>query len=285
MGTIFRAACLLLVLGTTNPAGAQDFLSLDAFEDTFIREFRLRTSDIIVRKVDTLHLEVQTREGKTIQIFLDNAYKNYQTSPESKTEIIAEHISVLLKTIPGVEAPVDITRIVPVIKHKDFLSTSPDGEWADARLAMAHEPFVADLVILFAEDSELSTRYMGEGILADSGFPTSGRRAKAIDNLKAVLPKVEARGRDGIFLLSTGSGYGASLVLFDEFWRSQQLPVKGELVVAIPSRDILVVTGSKDKEGLERMGRIVSDVMENEAYTITDRLLVYRDGQFVPFGN
>lgn len=290
MKTVLRTAWLIVVLAAAFPAGAQDLLSHDAFADAFIAELHVQAPDLDVRKVDTLHLEAEGPEGEAFQIFLDNAYRNYNADPHSQKDILVSHIAALLESQSALNEPVNLSRIVPVIKDVSFVremretalaSGGSEEEWQPP----AHEPYNADLLILFAEDTDVSVRYLNQEHLKEIDFPTADRRAKSIKNLKALLPKIEAQGADGTYMLSAGGYYEASLLLFDDIWQSGQLPVKGELVVAVPARDILVITGSDDPAGLEIMGRIVSDVIANATYTITDQLFVYRDGRFIRFSH
>ena len=64
---------------------------------------------------------------------------------------------------------------------------------------------------------------------------------------------------------------------------SGQIKVEGDIVVAVPARDVLLVTGSQSREGLKAVRAAVADVMKG-GYALTDTLFVYRGGKFVRFG-
>ena len=47
-------------------------------------------------------------------------------------------------------------------------------------------------------------------------------------------------------MLKAGGDYEASLLLFDDIWRDGQVKVDGDIVVAVPAKDVLLVTGSNN---------------------------------------
>jgi uncharacterized protein YtpQ (UPF0354 family) len=54
-------------------------------------------------------------------------------------------------------------------------------------------------------------------------------------------------------------------------------------VIAVPARDLLLVTGSQDRAGLEKVRALARKVLAEGSYTLTDQLFVWRGGKFVPF--
>jgi uncharacterized protein YtpQ (UPF0354 family) len=59
--------------------------------------------------------------------------------------------------------------------------------------------------------------------------------------------------------------------------------IKGEVVVAVPTRDVLLVTGSEDTDKLTKMKQIVQEAFSKGSYRLTTRLFVYRNGLFDVF--
>jgi uncharacterized protein YtpQ (UPF0354 family) len=94
---------------------------------------------------------------------------------------------------------------------------------------------------------------------------------------------MERHGNNGFYMMSAGGYYEASLLLLDWIWRDVRMVVKGDIVVAIPTRDVLLVTGSQDPEGLAKVKQIVADASNRGTYRLTSKLFVYRDGRFDEF--
>ncbi|HTR40776.1 MAG TPA: DUF1444 family protein, partial [Pseudomonadales bacterium] len=80
-----------------------------------------------------------------------------------------------------------------------------------------------------------------------------------------------------------GGDYEASLLLFDGIWNGIKNEVRGNVIAAIPTRDLLIVTGSEDPEGLQRMKKIIEDATTKGSYRLTKKLFVYREGKFNEF--
>jgi hypothetical protein len=84
-------------------------------------------------------------------------------------------------------------------------------------------------------------------------------------------------------MLTAGGNYEASLLLLDSIWSGLEKEVIGEVVVSVPTRDLLVVTGSGDSAGLERIKRLAKDASGRLSYRLTPKLFVYRNGKFEEF--
>jgi len=105
-------------------------------------------------------------------------------------------------------------------------------------------------------------------------------RSLACENLKRLLPKIEYHGTNGLYMVTAGGNYEASLLLLDSIWHGGQMEVQGDIVVAIPTRDLLLVTGSKDARGIEKVKQMVKKATSRGAYRLIPQLFVYRNGKF-----
>ena len=83
--------------------------------------------------------------------------------------------------------------------------------------------------------------------------------------------------------VKAGGNYEASLLAVPDFWSKGQFKVDGEIVVAIPARDHLLITGSRNAEGLAKLREVAARVAQDIPQRITDTLFVFRDGRFVEF--
>jgi uncharacterized protein YtpQ (UPF0354 family) len=172
---------------------------------------------------------------------------------------------------------------VPLIKDRKWLA---ELQTAFRRQDAAQQPVFDDLnealVVVYAEDSDNRTRYLSSG--EDLGVARSELRALAVANLLRILPKVEMRQHDDAFsMLTSHADYGASMLLIDHIWSSGQIKVDGEIVVAAPAKDVLLVTGSRNAVGLDAVRRIAQELAKGR-YGLIDTLFVYRGGRFVVFG-
>ena len=286
MKVTIHAVILLIAVSLAGPAeSAQETLSHKAFTELYVAALREQAPDVEARITGPLKLFVEWRDSGQHQIFLDNAYTQYETEPEDLEKILSTYITASLESMQPGDDDFDPARLVPVIKDRGYLDeirlslNSGDGGAED--LSLVHERYNDDLVILYAEDTPSNIRYFTEDAVEDLGLAESELRARAIENLRGLLPAIEMHGEDGTYMLTADGNYEASLLLFDDIWMSGQIEVRGDLVVAVPARDMLLVTGSEDPGGLELVRSLVAEVISSSAYRLTDRLFVYRDGQFL----
>ena len=263
-------------------------ISPEAFEELYIKELLRQMPNAEVRSVGEMELRIKRPGGKEFTAFLDNAYKRYLDEPELRDQILSQYVAGTMETAQSSGRKIDVSRIIPVIKNAGFLASirrtlKARGE-KNPVIEQAFDRYNDELVIMYAEDTNRNIRYLTDRALREAGLPKDRRRAAAVANLKALLPKIQVYGGKGIYALTAGGTYEASLLLFDRMWRSGKLKVKGELVAAIPARGVLVVTGSQDRAGLKRLRRVVAEEMGRGAYHLTSRLFVYRGGTFVSFG-
>ena len=238
---------------------------------------------VIVRD---LELKVTAADGRDSTSFLDNAYDTYKQDPKAKDDVIKRFVTAGLETIGTIRDGVDRTRIVPVIKDRPWLEETRQAlmsRGAKEVPEQVYEDFSPDLIILYAEDSPKNIRYLGPKDLELAKIERSELRALACTNLTRLLPKIERHGTNGFYMITAGGDYEASLLLLDPIWSGGQMEVRGDVVVAIPTRDLLLVTGSQNPQGIEKVKQMVKEASTGGSYRLTQKLFVYRNGRFGEF--
>lgn len=103
-------------------------------------------------------------------------------------------------------------------------------------------------------------------------------RRAALDNLDVACAELRVDGQPPALMLSFG-GLECSALLADEFWEELRHSVPGELVVGVPARDVVIVTSSLSRPGMEKVRRAVDRVFFAGGQHLLSRdLLVWRDG-------
>jgi uncharacterized protein YtpQ (UPF0354 family) len=154
---------------------------------------------------------------------------------------------------------------------------------AGAAAEQVIEELNEDLVIVYAEDTPQNIRYFGPDDLQKADVQKDKLRALAVENLRRILPPPHAVNGPLVSMLTAGSDYVPSLLLLDEIWNADKLGVEGEIVIAIPTRDVLLFTGSNNKEGVKKLRELAKKTAADGPYSLTDRLFVYRGGKFERF--
>lgn len=227
-----------------------------------------------------LELVLRRSDGSFTVISLVNVYGHYKADPKRLSEIIKVYVEGASRPARPVAAhKLDHTRIVPVVKDRAWLAELR-GQFAENKQDAVFDALGADLVIVYAEDSEKRTRYLSS--LEKLDVPRSELRALAIKNLVRILPKIEIRKHDDVFAMIAIGDYTTSLLLLDEMWSGGQIKFDGDLVIAAPARDVLLITGSRNSKAIEGLRGMARDLAKGP-YRLNENLYVYRNGSFAAF--
>jgi len=101
-----------------------------------------------------------------------------------------------------------------------------------------------------------------------------------VANLRRVLPDIELHEGPLVSMLTAGGTYEASLLLLEDLWAGDKPKVDGDYVVAVPSRDVLLITGSRNQEGLAKLRELAEEIATTGSYALTSELFIRRNGAF-----
>jgi uncharacterized protein YtpQ (UPF0354 family) len=275
-----KIALALLLLA---PVAAFADLSEAEFAARFMEHFSEADPALTIREEGALHLSVSADEKREITVYLDNAYSLYLQDTEALEEVLDLYVSSLLETLNKEEKPVSQSDIVPVVKDAawfDEVSKSMgDGEPPD----YVQAAFAAGLVVFYAEDTPNSIRYIDRSVFEEIGVDMASIEELAIENMLERLPEIEVVGAEGLFMLAAGGVYEASLLLVDDIWTDTNFPVQGDIVIAIPSRDVLLISGADETEKLEDLIELTRTIHAESPYALTTTLYVRRDDEWHKF--
>lgn len=257
----------------------------EAFSSAFVAALQRSAPTLDVDASVRMELRVKTARGERSTVFLGNAYSEYLSNPSATAmgEIIQRYVASFGSI--GKEHVLEPSNIVPVIKDRGWLEdmrdamTRTEGEGA----TQVFEDFNGKLVIVYAEDTPANTRYFSDAELTKIGLKRDNLRTLAIANLERILPEIQHDKGPKVSMLTAGADYVASLLLLDGLWTKVRSQVDGEIVVAVPSRDVLLFTGSNDAEGVEALQAMATEAVHSNRYRLTDTLFVYRGGKFEVF--
>jgi uncharacterized protein YtpQ (UPF0354 family) len=277
--------CLVLVGGCVLGWSQPSNLSPAAFTELYVEELRKAQPEFEADIEREMQVKITSPDGQAWTSFLNNAYESYEQAPETLDEVMDMYVSASVDTWSDAFSDLDRATIVPIIKDRPWLAESRHA-MALGGLSLAeqvYEDLNSELVILYARDSPKNITYLSVEQLDSAGIDRSTLRSLACANLKRLLPGIERHGENGIYMFMAGGAYEASLLLLDSIWNDPGLKVDGEPVVAIPARDLLFVTGSRNKQGLQTLRKWVAEASRTSTYRLTSELFVRRDGQFQVF--
>jgi uncharacterized protein YtpQ (UPF0354 family) len=276
LGVLFSVVAICVAI-------CAEMLTPPAFTQEFARALARTRPSAKVSVAGDLKLTIKETDGLVRNIQLNNAYNEYKLDPQRFDDLVAT-FSAIFSQSASKEAGLDRTRIIPVIKDRQWLDELHNTLKAKG-VAQQHlaDRFNDELVIVYAQDDPNRMRYLTTQ--EDFGLSREELRSLAIANLKRVLPKIEMGRVGDVALMSAGGNYEASLLLIDDIWSSGQIQVNGDIVVSIPTRDTLLVTGSRSRSGLKLVRELTAKFKAQGPYELTDTLFRYRDGRFTKFGS
>jgi uncharacterized protein YtpQ (UPF0354 family) len=243
---------------------------------------RLKNQVTGLELVSLSELEIKTKHnGKDLTHYLNNAYSEYVRETENPDEIFDRYIkSAMTLYQPKPEFSHD--KIVPNIKDwlylEELRKIQPNNE-----IEYVYEKYNDELYIFYAQDTEHSISYLVKENIEEYQIETTGLKEKAIKNLLNILPEIQSHGENGYFMLTAGGDYEASLILEESIWTKDNFNVNGEIVIGIPTRDLVLITGSENEEGIKRLKEIINEVNQTGNHLVSDKLFSWRNGKFEVF--
>lgn len=168
-----------------------------------------------------------------------------------------------------------VATILPVIVHAD--------DPRHHRVSVL-DPYFEDLLIAYSFGPPFGRRFLRWADLDGMRVTQRQLHRDAAANLDASLDRVQVYGMPPALMLSF-DGVESSLLLSEAFMDNLARSVPGDLVVGVPARDVVIVTGSQSRPGLAKARRAVDRVFfaGNQNLLLRD-LLVRRHGRWEMFG-
>jgi uncharacterized protein YtpQ (UPF0354 family) len=272
----------LYILGLSSPAVAQP-MSAMAFTQEYAKILSSEAPTLKVKIKGEMQLLLRDASGKETTAFLDNAYAAYVLNPKNRQEVITTYVHALLSS--SVDTPIDSTQIVPLVKDRPWLTEmqkSVKNRTGEQISENVYEILNNELVIIYAVDTPKNIKYLSPDDLLRLGIKKEELRGIAVSNLRKLLPDIKVHAGPHVSMITAGGDYEASLLLLEDTW-IEKVKVDGDIVVALPSRDLLFVTGSRDLIGLDKLREIANKAIKKVPYPLTEKLFVFRDGKFQLF--
>jgi uncharacterized protein YtpQ (UPF0354 family) len=222
--------------------------------------------------------------GSDYTHFPDNAYREYLTEPDSINQILAKFTQTANEVYKESKG-VNIKNVIPVIKSADFIDEVKElvGVTDSTKSSPVFEKYNDELLVVYAEDDEKSVRYFTQNEFNKLHISRDSLVVIALDNLNRILTKAERTGNDGRYMVTAGGTYESSMLLLNSFWSNKNFPVKGDIVIAIPNRDVLLITGSKDKSNLDWIRARAQESYDSGSYQVSSALFRWNGKKFSKF--
>jgi uncharacterized protein YtpQ (UPF0354 family) len=283
-------AALLLVVALLGLAGlrhgaAAAPLSREGFTQEFAKAYEVDQPGTKLRILGPLWLQIVDATGGVATVHLENAYMELRLDPAGFGEIIRRHVAAYASA--GSERhSIDRSHIVPIVKSRrwitDYAAIVKERGLGDEAVAV-HDELNTELVVVYAEDLEKTYRYLLPGDLKRLGLGGDDLSLLARENLSRLVPAPQVIAGPFASGIRVDGNYEASLLLYPEWWEDAPIKVDGDYVVAVPARDLLLVTGSNNQAGIAQIRELARQSVQKYSHAIVDTLFVFRDGRFTRF--
>jgi len=248
--------------------------SRDEFFLLYLKLIEERIQGATIEMLNDSTVQVRRPSGKELTVFMENAWIAYSGTPDGRRELLERYAAgMAADPVEGVEKE----RVVAMIKDSEYMSDfKPEHKPAAEHLR-------GDLWVIYSQDFPDRNVSLRLDRLEEVGIPISEARSLALDNLRRMLPDAQRHGDGPWFLLTAGGDYTASLLLFDQMWDELGASVEGDLVAVVPSRDVLLYTGSNSVQGLAAIRERAAKILATGNYLVSDTLIVRRDRKWEVF--
>ncbi|WP_299119264.1 DUF1444 family protein [uncultured Tenacibaculum sp.] len=247
------------------------------FAEKFFAKLKKKIKGLELVSINGLEVVTKFENSDNYQHFLNNSYAEYKNDPKDLKNIIEKYVFAS-KDIFLPKEPIKPNRIVPVIKDKRYLTES-SKIIENFENTHVFEKYNSELYIFYAEDKENSISYFTKEEYSELNIDFKSIKETAIKNLNSTISKIEKHGENGYFMLTAGGAYEASLILLD-IWNKENFPVNGNLIVGIPARDVVLITGTNDKENVEKLKKTINEINKTGDHIVSDKIFELKNGQF-----
>ena len=243
------------------------------FTQQFCAILKERLPSARASAVGTFVVEVTLADGRVLRADWSQHWPDCRSDPSGRAEAFGR----IAQSIVDLEASRGIRTeaIVPLIRDEGFLERSLRNAPGGTK-GIKSEHLAADLWIAYAEDAPNGWKYVPER--HPMGLPEL--RQRAIEHLRAIHKGVKRQQHGDCVMLTDEQYLAASLLLLDEIWESEAGHVGGDLVAAVPTRYILLFTGSDSEQGMASLKAAARDAGAGGTDPLSQALLIRRGGRW-----
>ncbi|HYH99607.1 hypothetical protein [Hyalangium sp.] len=214
---------------------------------------------------ERFHIQIPDAQGQQAQtIFLGNLYEEYRATPPERRDRVLRKITAIGR---APEFPISYaaarTALLPAVRPRTSfslleildldspLNTPRPTEW---------RPLGEVLAVAIVLDTPDAMKYLGQQHFQEWGVTFDEALGAAMENLRSQSSEPLIPVAPGVCASAWRDSYAASRMLLDEVLR--RCKVRGDPVVFVPHRDLLLITGSEDEDGLLRAAEIAQESLQ-----------------------
>ncbi|MEB8096035.1 DUF1444 domain-containing protein [Staphylococcus xylosus] len=230
------------------------------------------------RDEETLRISrVDNDKGVTVK--LSPIVAKYKSQKEKIVDEIVYYVEEAVAQMNDAAlSNTDDIKVMPVLRSPSFDEKDKSGN------AFVIDEHTAETNIYYAMDLGKSYRLIDEKTLEQMNLTKQQLKEMALFNVRKLENKYttdEVKGNI-FYFVNTNDGYDASRVLNTSFLNNIQEQCEGEMLVAVPHQDVLIIADIRNKTGYDVMAHLTMEFFTNGLVPITSLSLGYDKGHFEP---
>ncbi|WP_066195064.1 DUF1444 domain-containing protein [Gracilibacillus timonensis] len=218
-----------------------------------------------------------TKQG--VNIAIANVIAKHERRGDVALEELQFHIHESLKMmheehqLEGKE-----TRIYPVMRATSFPKETKSG------IPLVYTEHTAETNIYYALDLGTTYQLIDQQMLEEQGWSKERLKEISIFNIRSLptsTKKDTVAGND-FYFIATQDGYDASRILNEAFLEEMSANTIGELVVAVPHQDVLLLADIQNEAGYDMVAQITMKFFAEGRVPITSLPFIYENKHLEP---
>jgi uncharacterized protein YtpQ (UPF0354 family) len=225
----------------------------------------------------------QSGETLTAQLNLENVWKVCQSHPGKRLSYIEPQITTMRDStkLTSLTSQDVEDNLIPLIRRTEEV----DQIEQNIGQKLVRESLGADLSVVYGINSRAAVGYLSPEGRANLSLTDTELREKAVQNLKELLGgEISLKGGPTLWVLASGRDFESGLLLNRKFMKNMSDMVKGNPVIAVPARDILVVCGEDSQDELVKMRTFVQEMFESSPYPVSPKQYFYSEHELIEIG-
>lgn len=230
------------------------------------------------RDEDTLRI-ARKDNGKGVTIRLTPIVAKYNDKKETIVDEIVYYVNETIAQMSD-QAQEDIQnlKIMPVMRAASFEKETKEGH------KFVIDQHTAETNIYYALDLGKSYRLIDESMLKQMNATAQQVKKMALFNVRKLDTAYKTDEVKGniFYFINTNDGYDASRILNTPLLNQFEEQCEGEMLVAIPHQDVLIIADIRNKTGYDVMAHLTMEFFTNGLVPITSLSFAYDKGHFEP---
>ncbi|WNB93112.1 DUF1444 family protein [Bacillus sp. NEB1478] len=235
------------------------------------REITYQREEETLRVTDTL-------SGKGVTLSLNGLSARWEKEKDQLLDNLVYHVEEGLKATRNDSGDESLSRIFPVIRSASFPTETPEGE------QLFIQDHTAETRIYYALDLGNTYKLLTNNKLKELKVEESQVIDAAKFNVKRLSTtfKQDQVAGNTFFFLNHNDGYDASRILNYSFLEEMKKQITGEMAVAVPHQDVLIIGDIQNKQGYDILAQMAMQFFMNGRVPVTALPFIYEDKELEP---